>query len=107
MNVSSQLPPPATLPPRNETLVPIGYEAGWPQYRSGNGDEEKSFLSKNLTPSSSPKPVTTVTSIRAHLRSSRTKWWEMYSILGEEQQTTEDLRNLCSVPTVLTAIKSL
>jgi hypothetical protein len=41
MEVSGQLHAPAALPPGQEPLVPIGYEAGWAQSRSGRGGEEK------------------------------------------------------------------
>jgi hypothetical protein len=41
MEVSGQLHVPAALPPGKEPPVPIGYEGGWPQSRSGRGGEEK------------------------------------------------------------------
>jgi hypothetical protein len=41
MEVSGQLHALAALSPGKELLVPIGYEAGWAQSRSGRGGEEK------------------------------------------------------------------
>jgi hypothetical protein len=41
MEVSGQLHYPAALPPGKDPPVPIGYEMGGPQSRSGCGGEEK------------------------------------------------------------------
>jgi hypothetical protein len=41
MEVRFQIHTPAALPPEKEHPVPIGWEAGGPQSRSGRGGEEK------------------------------------------------------------------
>jgi len=51
MEVSGQLHALATLLPGKENLVPIGWEAGWPQSMSGRcGEEKNSQLVPKLEP---------------------------------------------------------
>jgi hypothetical protein len=51
MEVSGQLHALAALPPGKEPLLPIGWEAGWAQSRSGRGGE-----GKNSQPRRESKP---------------------------------------------------
>jgi len=44
MEVIAQAHVPVALPPRKYSPAPIGYEAGWPRSRSGQGGEEKISL---------------------------------------------------------------
>jgi hypothetical protein len=48
MEISSQLHGPAALLPGKKPSVPIGWEARWPQSRSGRCGEDKNLENRNL-----------------------------------------------------------